>query len=182
MKTIKDIKEEYKEYKIKTDYVNTLEDFIAFLDVGIDDVDENISEYSTEIHGNKKDYVLACIKSFFPMFFEDEETDCFEYDIELLEQEVSLAYTQKDYYKAMKNIATEKNYKELLRLLDFAIDYYVNHINYIETLRDIVALRFQGYTMYNSKYQDNRKSFHQFFIEKMNELTPHMVVEKSIKM
>ena len=179
MKTVNNIKEEYKEYKIKTDYIKTLEDFITFLDIGIDDSDEDIRRYATEIHQNKKECVIAFIKTFFPMFFEDEDTDFYDYDNELLEQKVSLAYTQKGYYQAIKEITTEKNYKELLLLTDFSIDYYVEHMDYIETLRDIVEMRFQGY---NSKYQDNRKSFHAFFIEKISELAPHKIVEKTIKM
>ena len=78
----------------------------------------------------------------------------------------------------MKNIATEENYKELLRLADFSTDYYNNHISYIETQRDVLEMNFKGYNMCNSRYTDNRQTFHEFFMEKINELTPHKVVEK----
>ena len=43
-------------------------------------------------------------------------------------------------------------------------------------------MRFKGYTMYNGRCVDNRKPFNEFFMEKINELTQHMVVEKKKKM
>jgi hypothetical protein len=178
MKTIEEIKEEYKEYKTQSTFVTTLEDFITFLDVGIDESNVGISDFSTEIHENKKWQITAFIRNLFPMFFEEEDIEFYNYDNELLEQGVSLAYTQKEYYQVIKNIANEENYKELLRLTDFAADYYCHHIDYIEAGRDILEMRFKGYTMYNSRFKDNRKSFHEFFVEKINELTPHKVVAK----
>jgi len=182
MKTIDEIKEEYKGYKVKSDFVKSLEDFIAFLDVGIDDSDVGISDFATEIHENKKWQVTAFIRNLFPMFFMEEDIEFYDYDNKLLEQGVQMAMTQKRYYETLKDIATEDNYQELLRLTDFAADYYCQHIDYIEAGRDILEMRFQGITMYNSRFTDNRKPFHEFFIEKVNELSPHMVVEKIKKM
>ena len=181
MKKVEDIKEEYKEYIIKTDYVNTLEDFIAFLDSGIDDIDDDIKYYATLLHQNKKWYAAAFIRNLFPMFFEEEDIEFYDYDNDFLEQAIKLSYNQKAYYQALKEIARENNYKELLRLKDFAFDYYNIHKDFIETAREIIELRFQGITMYNSKYQDNREPFHEFFMEKISELAPHKIVEKRIK-
>ena len=182
MKTVEEIKEEYKGYQTQSTFVNTLEDFIAFLDIGIDESYVGISDFTTEIHENKKWQITAFIRNLFPMFFEQEDIEFYDYDNEFLEQGVQLAYAQKGYYQAIKEIATEKNYKELLRLTDFAADYYCRHIDYIETGRDIIEMRFKGYNMTNSRCTDNRRPFHEFFMEKISELAPHKIVEKRIKM
>lgn len=182
MKTVDNIKEEYKEYQTQSTFVNTLEDFIAFLDIGIGDTDDDIRNYATLLHQNKKWCVEAFVRNLFPMFFEEKNIEFYDYDNELLEQGIQLSYTQKAYYQALKEIAKENNYKELLRLMDFSFDYYNIHKDYIETAREIVELRFQGISMSNSRYQDNRRPFHEFFMGKISELAPHKIVEKTIKM
>lgn len=178
MKKLEEVKEEYKEYETQSTFVNTLEDFIAFLDVGIDESDVGVADFTTEIHENKKWQVAAFFRNMFPFIFEEEDISFYDYDNELLLQGVALAGNQRTYFETMKNIATEENYKELLRLADFSTDYYNNHISYIETQRDVLEMNFKGYNMSNSKYKDNRDVFHAFFMEKINELTPHKVVEK----
>ena len=178
MKTINEIKEEYKEYKTKSTFVNTLEDFIAFLDVGIDEADVGISDFTTEIHENKKWQVAAFFRNMFPFIFQEEDIEFYDYDNKLLLEGVASSANQKQYFEVMKNVATEDNYKELLRLTDFASDYYNSFIDYIESSRDILEMKFKGYTMYNSRCTDNREPFHKFFIEEINKLTPHKVVEK----
>ena len=178
MKKLEEVKEEYKEYETQSTFVNTLEDFIAFLDVGIDESDVGVSDFTTEIHENKKWQVAAFFRNMFPFIFEEEDISFYDYDNELLLQGVALAGNQRTYFETMKNIATEENYKELLRLADFSTDYYNNHISYIETQRDVLEMNFKGYNMCNSKYKDKRQMFHEFFMEKINELTPHKVVEK----
>lgn len=178
MKKIEEIQEEYQEYKTQSTFVDTLEDFIAFLDIGIDESDVGISDFATEIHENKKWQVTAYFRNMLPFIFEQEDISFYDYDNELLLQGVALAGNQRNYFETMKNIATEENYKELLRLADFSTDYYNNHISYIETQRDVLEMNFKGYNMCNSKYKDNRDIFHEFFMKKINELTPHKVVEK----
>lgn len=182
MKTIEEIKEEYKGYKTKSDYVKTLEDFIAFLDVGIDESDVGISDFTTEIHENRKWQVTAFIRNMFPFLFQEEDIDFYNYDNEILLEGVAMSTVQKEYLSTIKAISTESNYKELLKLTDFATDYYNSFIDYIESSRDILEMRFKGYTMYNGRCVDNRKPFNEFFMEKINELTQHMVVEKKKKM
>ena len=182
MKTLQDIRDEYEGYKIQSTFVNTLEDFIAFLDIGIDESDVGVKDFTTEIHENKKWQVAAFFRNLFPFIFEEEDISFYDYDNEMLLEGVGLASMQKGYLEAMKRIATEDNFKELLRLADFSTDYYNFHIDYIETGRDILEMNFKGYNMSNSKYFDCRSEFHQFFMEKINEMTPHNVVEKVRKM
>ena len=178
MKKLEEVKEEYKEYETQSTFVNTLEDFISFLDVGIDESDVGVSDFTTEIHENKKWQIAAFFRNMFPFIFEEEDISFYDYDNELLLQGVALAENQKKYFEIMKQIATEENYKELLKLTDFTTDYYNNHIGFIESGRDILEMNFKGYNMSNSRYKDNRDVFHEFFMEKVNELTPHNIVEK----
>ena len=51
-------------------------------------------------------------------------------------------------FETIKNIATEENYKELLRLADFSTDYYNNHIS---KLFLFIYLNILGGDSYESK-------------------------------
>lgn len=182
MKTIEEIREEYKNHIIKATYVDKLEEFIAYVDDGITKSDIGICGYATLLHQNKKWQVTGFIRNLFPMFFGQEDIDFYDEDNKLLEEGVQLAYTQKGYFQAMKEIATEKNYLKLLCLAELSVEYYNDHIEYIEIERNILDYKYKGYTMSNSRYKDNRKVFHEFFMSEISELAPHKIVEKKIKM
>ena len=103
MKKLEEVKEEYKEYKIQSTFVETLEDFLEYLDIGIDESDVGISDFTTEIHENTKWQVTAFFRNMFPMFFAEEDISFYDYDNDLLMQGVALAENQKKYFETINN-------------------------------------------------------------------------------
>lgn len=181
MKTIQDIEKEYENYKTKTDYVKDLENFIAFLDIGIDDLREQRKDVTTEMHENTKWRFGVYLRNLLPFIFEEEEPEFYTQDNSILIEGLRMIILQKEYLEVIKDISTESNWTELLRLTDFATDYYNDHISYVETQRDILEMSLKGYRMVNSRYQDNREPFNEFMMKKINELSPYKVVEKTKK-
>ena len=181
MKTIQEIEKEYESYQTKTDFVPDLENFIVFLDIGIDDLTESEKDVTTEMHENTKWKFGAFFRNLLPFVFEEEDLEFYDQDNSILLEGLRMIVLQREYLGAIKDIATEKNFGELLRLVDFATDYFNDHISYVETERDVLEMQLKGYTMVNSRYQDNREPFNEFMMKKLSELTPHKVVEKKKK-
>ena len=61
------------------------------------------------------------------------------------------------YLEKIASIATEENYGELTKLVDFSIVYYEKELAYYDHLRDDLEIMARGYHVLNSKYQDIRE-------------------------
>lgn len=184
MKNIEEIREEYKIYEPKPEYKifkSSLKEFKAYIKSSMDDVDEIIRLYTTEININKKEQLLVFLKSLFPFIFEDESTEIYELDNEILMEGLQFACAQRKYLEIMKHIVNEENYCELARLASFAVDYYNEFNDYVDATREVIETRLEGFTMYNSacsKDKDNREVIHDFIIEKLEEIRPVKGIQK----
>jgi hypothetical protein len=181
MKTIEEIEAEYEKYEIKSNFVTNLNEFKTFIQIGIDDTLDQKKASKQEIIINLRDSIILKIRNFLLMNPNDDVFTYINMDNAILDEIIIMTQEYKNNFERLLEIATESNYKELVKLVDFSCEYYNNHINFFETKRDTIEYLFSGFNYYNSKYDDNREVFQEFFNKKINELSPIKNVEKTKK-
>ncbi len=132
MKTVKDIEKEYEGYTKKTDVVTNLDEFLSFIEIGIDDTDEYKKDYVQELKKCKKWKTLAQFYNFFFFMFAEADIESFDMEIDIIKK--CITYTDKigEYFRRIESSATEQNYEELTRLVDFITDYYSSQTDYYD--------------------------------------------------
>lgn len=180
MKTITELKEEYEKFEIKSKHVNSLEEFLAFIIIGIDDTYEIEKDYKKEIKENKRWQLSAKIRNFFNFIFEEEEESFYDYDNQILDELTELITKYRNYFQRIIQIVNKDNYKELLKLVDFLCKYYGEEIDYYEYRRDELEMELKGLNFCNSRYEDNQEVIDEFAekILKSFEKTPEKIYEK----
>jgi len=176
MKTIQEIEKEYEKYPIKTDVVTNLDEFLAFIEIGIDDADVNIKDFEKEIKANKREKLLNQVQNFFYFMNITEGNDFYEKDDEILKECISYTSQIKRFYERMRGIATEENCRELTRLVDFSCDYYSAQTDYYDYLRNCNELTSRGVSLYDPRKEDNRDTFLEFMRRKVEEFEKQTVV------
>ena len=170
MKTITELEEEYEKFEIKSKHVNSLEEFLAFIIIGIDDTYEIENDYKKEIKENKRWQLSAKIRNFFNFIFEEEEESFYDYDNNILEELTLLVLKYQSYFKKIAELANKNNYEELLKLTDFLTEYYNKEIDYYEYRRDKLEMELKGLCFSNSRYEDNQKVIDEFANNKLSKL------------
>ena len=178
----KNLEEEFKNYKIKSDFIETSEDLEIFLQVGIYNAKKSIKEMEKEKNINSKDKKIAQIKNIFNFLFVEEETSFYDEDNKIIEECISLALDYIIYFERMINLIKPDNTKELLKIVDFIVEYYNMNMDYLDSKRETLEYAYKGITFINSKYSDYRKEISDFFEKKINEYQTENSVEKKKKL
>lgn len=181
MKTINDIEREYESYTLKSDYVKNIEDFALFIEIGINDTDEQIKDILQEIKENYKEARKAKISNFFLGAFIIREVDYYTEDNKLLEGIVEYILSYKEYFERISSIVTKDNFKELTKLVDFSCEYFNQHIDYFESKRDSLELSYRGINL-NSNKINEITVFEEFMNRKLDTYGNIKAVEKTKKM
>lgn len=169
MKTVAEIEKEYESFEAKTKTITSLEDFLAFSDINIDDIDDYLKSCRVEIRANKRAKVINEIKNFiFFVFLEPEDSALYTEDNELIEEMISLGEEHRGYFVRMQNVASEDNYQELGRLVDFTCAYFQKENDYYDFLRERLEMSFLGIHLHNTKYDDVRTAFDAFMNKKIS--------------
>ena len=154
MKKIEDIEKEYKEFQIKTDYIRDYKDFIAFMCLGLE-----------ETYEAEKD-------------FKGLDLNYFKYDNNILIELMDMTLKYRKYFEDIIMVSTEKNYQQLLKIMDFLSKYYGEHIDYFEYKRDKLEKYLQGIDMFNPKYEDNREVLYEFVDKKLSGLDKDKILSR----
>lgn len=162
MKTVEEIEKEYLEYKTDTDYIHSLNDFRAYVLLGIEDNITNGAILKKERQANKRIKIIDKIKNFIT-FNTDDNTSFYDEDNILIDDCLSLIDKQNEYFYTILEQANSTNYLELLKLMDFSILYYNKHLDYFELRRDKLEYAYRGISYSNSNYKDDREAFDNFF-------------------
>lgn len=182
MKEVSEIEKEYSNYKIKSDYVESLDDFNLFLTVALDNIEEQKIDLLEEIKLNCKDQLAARIRNFFLFMFQIEEVDYYSEDNAVIEEIINYISTYIDYFNKIASTVTNENFLELTRFVDFLCEYYNEHISYFDSKRDALEFQVKGFNYSDSRNQDNREAIADFFNRKIGEYQGEKTVEKSKKM
>ena len=181
MKTIEQIEEEYQKYKKRAEYIKDYDGFLTYVEIGIDDLEEDIKNRLKEKSENLRWQLAGKIRNFFFFIFEQEEVELYDDDNQLIDELIALASFYIERFREIQERSSQENYEEFIKLIDFATDYYNQHFDYIESKRDGLELIYKGFQYYNYKYEDNREIFAKFFRQKINQISPTKAVEKSKK-
>lgn len=170
MKTIEQIEEEYKDFQIKTGTVTSVEEFLTYIEVGVDDIDENLDDYKKELRENKIWALEAKVRNFFFFVFQEEDTDFYDEDNQIVNSCLRFTLLFKDFYDRIQKIVNEQNYLELTKLVDFACQYYLSQMAYFDYLRDQLEMHTLGFYFSNSSQEDNEEPFTAFLTHKLEAL------------
>lgn len=162
MKKLEEIEKEYKGYKAKSTIVNSLEEFITFIEVLLGDIGNSQELTKQEIKNNKRWKFETTVRNYFLVLINQREVEVYDEDTRILKELDKLDEEYEEYFERIKLLATEENYKELLRLADFADDYYKGHMEFFENQREMLELELRGIHMFHPSYEDNRKAFREF--------------------
>lgn len=170
MKTIEEIEKDYNSFKVKTDFVYTYKDFLAFMYLGLEETYEIEKDFKREIRKNKKDQMKCKIIN--TLLFQNDQNDIeyYEYDNRLMAELNIMILKYREIYQSIMLISTEDNYKELLKMMDFLTKYYEEHLNYYEHRRDRLEMFLKGISMSDSRYEDNQDSLYEFVDKKLTEI------------
>ncbi len=171
MKTINELEVEYNNFEIQNTHVKSLEDFLLFIAIGIDDTYAIEKDYKIEKRENKKWQLAAKIRNFFNFIFQEEEESFYDEDNNILNELTDLILKYRTYYEKMIEIANQDNFEELVKLTDFLSEYYGKEIDYYEYRRDKLEMNLKGLNFYNSKYEDNQKVIDEFTNKKLEKLS-----------
>lgn len=179
MKTLQQIEQEYESYHAKTDVVTNLDEFLSFIEIGIDDTKEYQKSYEKELKENHRWQLSAKIRNFFYFVFAEEDETIYDLDSEILRKCILYTRTMGAYYQRIKRIATDSNYLELVKLVDFSSDYYNAQTDYYDYERDQLDLLVRGIDYYHARYEDNGKPFCEFMDKKIRMMEGTLLDEKA---
>jgi len=168
MKSEDEIEDEYNSFKIKTTFVNTYKEFISFMYLGIKETHEIEKDFKREIRKNNIDEVKAKLKN--TLLSQNNDVSFYEYDNNLMFELITMILNYREIYINIIRIATEDNYRELLKVMDFLTKYYKDHINYFEHKRDKLEMYIKGISYNDSRYEDNQDVLYKFIDKKLTEI------------
>lgn len=181
MNQIEIIQREYEEFVLKSNFVKNKEEFLLFIEVGLDNLDSQLIDILKEIKINCKIKNKEKIKNIILGLFKFEDLDFFDADNKILEEIIKYINTYKQYFTKLRNIVTEENFQELTRLVDFASVYYNKHLDYFEYKRDILEYSYKGIGS-SKKIANNFLEFDEFFNKEIAKYSLNKAVEKKKKM
>ena len=180
MKTLEEIEEEYKNFQLKSDFIKSGEDLSLFLLVGVEDTYAIEDDNNKEIRANNRNKTLAKVGQFLLFSDDNSDVDFFEQDNEILFEINKLTEDYRNMYLRIIDLATDDNYSELTKLVDFCTEYYNYHIDYFESERDALEMYMKGICMCNPKYSDNRTVINEFVDKKLRVYDKGKVLEKKV--
>jgi hypothetical protein len=182
MKTVKEIEEEYKNFTPTSNYVESIDDFNVFVEVGILDTLEQERELKKEVKINKIEELKTKIINLFSILFNTIYCiDIYQKDNEILSEIIEFINSYKNNFTRIKEGVTTANYQELVKLIDFSCVYFNNHIDYYDDKRASLEYEIKGIGYSNGRYENNIKVFQEFFDKKVNELCPLQEKTKVMK-
>lgn len=181
MSKIKTIEKEYEEFKSVSEFVTSLDKFALFIEKGLDNIEEELKVILEEIKINCKYERRAKLSNLFFGFIRIKDSEFYQEDNKILEELIDLILKYKESFQRLSNTATENNYQELTKLVDFACLYYNKHIDYFECKRDILEYANKGISYFDNK-ENNISEFNEFFDYKIQQFENDKAVEKKKNM
>ena len=170
MKTVQQIEEEYKDFQPTSTYVTNLDEFLTFMEIGLDDTDEYQKDYEKDLKENKRWALEARVRNLLFFIFQEEDVDLYAEDDKILHSCIDYLELLRKFYQRIQGMATEDNFRELVKLVDFSDVYYSSQMDYYDFLRDRLEMLARGYNLYNSRYEDTKEPYTEFMNKKLAEI------------
>ena len=181
MKKIEEIEKEYESFKTDKPFITNLGELLVYIEIGLDNLIEDQESEKREIRHLKRDMMMLKLMDFIMMnpIEEDDDVNFLIKDIEAINKAIELGNNQATYFARIAESSTEENFKEMLRLVDFASDYYSKNMDYVDYLRDFYEFQRKGINMFISGKEDYTEVFDEFMQKKLGEL--EKVSEKPVE-
>lgn len=175
MKTRTDIENEYNDYKVEQKEVNSLEDFIVFIEVMQYDLIENSNITKREIKDNKKGKIIVKLRNYFLALIGESEIDVYDEDTDIL---LDIARVDEEYNSFLEKIlrlATENNFKELLKLVEFTSNYYNRYVEFVDKQREMLELELRGIHLISPTMGIDSDEIAEFIEKKLIEIEGNII-------
>ncbi len=167
---ISNIEKLYTNYTIRNKAINSKELLIDYLKIKILDIDEQIDNILREVKINSKEKTKAKLLNLFLGFIYNFNTEIYEEDNIILIEEWTFLIKFKEYHQKLINLVTTQNIKEIVKLLDFSLDYYNKHLDYLENKRDALEYYYDGIN-YSFCYKNDLEEMDVFIKKQLNHLS-----------
>lgn len=174
--SLDEIRKEYQEFIPENKKINKIEEFLCYLQIGIDDIDESIKDCIREKRLNKKEQIEAQIRNFFFFLFEQEETEYYDEDNAILDESIEFSKSYQQKYYEIREVARVDNYQELYKLVEFSTLYYNKNVSYLNDKARQLELSYQGITFY-CQNEDTRKLLLDFLSEEIKKYQHSKIIE-----
>ena len=178
---IKELEDKYNTYEIK--YLkDCISDKDLFL-IGISKIKKDFNKMRSRAY---KKLLLNSISSIKTRFVDvilggDDVTYFLDSGDNILYELIDLCDENDLLINRIEEYLNDDNYLELIKLLDFQIDYFISNYNYFMSLVNRINRTLSGISFLSSEFDNNRVLHRIFMNEKIKKYKPKNV-EKSIKM
>ena len=100
---------------------------------------------------------------------------------DVLEEMFQLAEDNLDYYTEIVCEINDKNYKELLKMVDFLVSHYISNRSYYDSRLESIQQAFKGIEFSDYSKRNTREDIQKFFEQKINEIKEKKQLEKKRK-
>lgn len=177
MKKISSIEKEYISFIPKNIEKISLDLVSYYIDIAIDEIEDDIKDVDKEIKLNNREKICASIRNFFALLRTLEEVDYYDEDNKLLQELVILDNIYIRYFCMIRNVLNKENFKELFKLLSFLLKHYESNYNFIESKRELLEYSYKGYSCINYKDKDTILEVDEFFLHKIKEFSDKTCVK-----
>lgn len=158
------IEEKYQKHEVKEDFKEFIRDDID-LDIAIEELIRFIEKNKRKIGKDfLKNNAIRKIKKITQLLSQDNSIiSLLEEDEKLLNEIMEHIDRNINYLKQIRSLITKSNYQELMKLVDFLVDYYIGNLNYLQSQRTSIEKRVLNITYIDGRVVDSRSKVDDFF-------------------
>ena len=166
-KTAEKILEEYRDYPVRTDFICNVGGLTLHIDDEIGEMYLSISDFEKDKEANARRKAMEFVRQFVLFLNNPDLIDFYDEDNKLLDELIGLTHQFIGYLETIQETAVDCFSLEFTRLLDIVKDYYNSNFDYLMSSRDDLNRATMGIQSFNSKYEDTREAFDEFFRERI---------------
>lgn len=133
MESIDTIKQKFNEYVPEI----TVEDFIVWMEAFLDDLKDAKKDYEKEKRRHRN-------KRFFRLVEFSVDDDYYSELDEVLDEGIRITLVMKDFAARVVPIASDKNAKELFKLMKYAADFYFKYTDKLDKKMNAIDTKYYG--------------------------------------
>ena len=175
-----EIESEYGRHKVPDDIQKKIIDD-TYLALNIEDI---AKEYFKEEKRLKrlivKNWIVRhCLNAHSILWTEKTRYEQYlEQDRQYIEEIIEHIEDHEDYLLKILEVLDEKNWQEMLKILDFCVLHYVSNYNFIQGKRKSLEHAFAGIEYIDNRNKDTREEFKTWFEQKIEQNKPEKHLEK----
>ena len=167
MNSLDELEEYYKNYELKylNDFVNDKE----LLGIGLCKLKKDLYKMKSFAYRRMiiNNFKVMREKIFADVFCIRDYSDVYDKDDKILNELISLSDENIGMYENIEKLVNDDNYRDILKLLDFQVDCFINNYNYLISKRDSLEKSVNGYRFSDYRYDDNRILYKVFIKNKI---------------